>query len=289
MSRDILTFFVFVFGSVLGSFLNVLIFRLPEGESVVSPPSRCHHCGYRIPPWQNVPIFSYLMLRGRCHACGAKLSMQYPLVEFFSGLIAAVVVWPLGLTWSTVSLIIFIYLLGVVIIIDVRHRIIPDTITISGIILGIIFSSLQTEGVTGLISAILGIIIGGGSLYLVAIFGDWLFKKESMGGGDIKLAGMFGAFMGWKLTLIGLFLGFVVGALYGGIMIAIDKLHAQSKDTGGDTPAQRLSGGSAAQETLPSYQSPTAIPFGPALAIGALLSYFWGEPLLHWYFGTFFS
>ncbi len=290
MSRDLLTFFAFLFGSIIGSFLNVLIVRLPKGESVVSPPSHCPHCGYRIPPWQNVPILSYLFLRGKCHSCGQKISPQYPLVEFFSGLVAAIVIWEMGLGWFAVSLVIFIYLLAVMTIIDIRHRIIPDAITISGIVLGIIFTSLERPGITGLVQSVLGVVVGGGSLYLIALFGDWLFKKESMGGGDIKLAGMFGAFLGWKLTLLGIFFGFVVGAFYGGIMIAVNNFKAKSANNGGNKTLSQKSGVSASsEENLPdSSQSATAIPFGPALATGALLSLFWGEALLRWYLTTFF-
>jgi len=290
MSRDLLTFIGFIFGSIIGSFLNVLIFRLPKEESIVSPPSHCPQCGYRIPPWQNIPILSYLFLRGKCHSCGNKISIQYPLIEFLSGLIAAIAIWTMGLNWAAVSLIIFIYLLGVMTIIDIRYRIIPDTITISGIILGIILTSLQYPGVSGLVQSVLGVIIGGGSLYLIALFGDWLFKKESMGGGDIKLAGMFGAFLGWKLTLLGLFFGFVVGAIYGGIMIALNKLQSDTANSGGNQTVSGIAGGSdtTTDDPLDSAQSATAIPFGPALGVGALLSLFWGEALLRWYLTTFF-
>lgn len=290
MSRDLLTFIGFIFGSILGSFLNVLIFRLPKEESIVSPPSHCPDCGYRIPPWQNIPIVSYLFLRGRCHSCGNRISIQYPLIELLSGLIAAIVIWTMGLNWAAVSLVIFIYLLGVMTMIDIRYRIIPDTITISGIILGIILTSLQYPGISGLVQSALGVIIGGGALYLIALFGDWLFKKESMGGGDIKLAGMFGAFLGWKLTLLGLFFGFVVGAFYGGIMIALNKLRSDTANSGGNKTLAGTAGGSdtTEDEPLDSAQSATAIPFGPALGIGAVLSLFWGEALLRWYLTTFF-
>jgi len=290
MSRDLLTFIGFMFGSIIGSFLNVLVYRLPKEESIVSPPSHCPHCGYRIPPWQNIPILSYLFLKGRCHSCGSKISIQYPLIEFLSGLVAAIVIWELGLSWAAISLVLFIYLLGVMTIIDIRYRIIPDTITISGIILGIILSSLQYPGISGLVQSVLGVVIGGGALYLIALFGDWLFKKESMGGGDIKLAGMFGAFLGWKLTLLGLFFGFVVGAFYGGIMIALNKLRSNTANSGGNKTLSSVAGGSDTSngEAVESAQSASAIPFGPALGVGALLSLFWGEALLRWYLTTFF-
>lgn len=290
MSRDLLTFIGFMFGSIIGSFLNVLVYRLPKEESIVSPPSHCPHCGYRIPPWQNIPILSYLFLKGRCHFCGSKISIQYPLIEFLSGLVAAIVIWELGLSWAAISLVLFIYLLGVMTIIDIRYRIIPDTITISGIILGIILSSLQYPGISGLVQSVLGVVIGGGALYLIALFGDWLFKKESMGGGDIKLAGMFGAFLGWKLTLLGLFFGFVVGAFYGGIMIALNKLRSNTANSGGNKTLSSVAGGSDTSngEAVESAQSASAIPFGPALGVGALLSLFWGEALLRWYLTTFF-
>lgn len=280
MSRDILTLLAFIFGSIIGSFLNVLIFRLPRNMSVISPPSSCPHCGYRIHPWENIPILGYFIVRGKCRSCGQTLSLQYPVVEFMSGLIAALVIWNAGLHWNTVAVIVLVYLLGVATVIDFRHQIIPDAITLSGIILGIIFSAFHYPGLTGILKAVLGILAGGGVLYAIALFGNFLFKKESMGGGDIKLVAMFGAFLGWKLTLIGVFLGFCIGALFGGVYLL----------TAPRQPAQ-TEGGENSQEETKSVNEEMAtgnvLPFGPSLAAGAIISLLWGNNLLEWYLSSF--
>lgn len=263
-------------GSILGSFLNVLIYRLPRNESVLSPPSRCPHCGYRIHPWENIPVLGYLIVRGRCSNCGQRISPQYPLVELLSGLIAAVVIWNAGLNWAAVSVIVLFYLLGTAAIVDFRHQVIPDGITMPGMLLGIIFSSFQFPGFEGFFRALLGLLAGGGSLYLVALFGNAVFKKESMGGGDIKLAAMFGTFLGWKLTLIGIFVGFFIGALFGGIYLALNR----------DKPEPRPASEEPDSDDVDLPEG-NVLPFGPSLAMGALVSLFWGPALLDWYLNSF--
>ncbi|MBS1272126.1 MAG: Type 4 prepilin-like proteins leader peptide-processing enzyme [Candidatus Marinimicrobia bacterium] len=277
MSRDILALLAFIFGSILGSFLNVLIYRLPRNESIVSPPSKCPHCGYRIHPWENIPVIGYLIVRGRCRNCQQRISLQYPIVEFAGGLVAALVIWNTGLNWAAISVIVLFYLLGVAAIVDLRHQVIPDGITLTGILLGIILSSFQSPGFNGLFRSIFGILAGGGSLYLVAVFGNFVFQKESMGGGDIKLAAMFGAFLGWKLTLIGIFLGFFIGAVFGGIYLALNR----GKDD------QQTVTSDEAKVDKTAMPEGNVLPFGPSLALGAVGSLFWGNSLLNWYLTSF--
>ncbi|MCF7805809.1 MAG: prepilin peptidase [Candidatus Marinimicrobia bacterium] len=279
MSRDILAALAFVLGSILGSFFNVLIYRLPREESVIAPPSKCPHCGHRIRPWENIPILGYFVVRGKCRNCGHRISAQYPLVEMASGLIAALIMWNIGLSWYAVSLVVLFYLLGLATITDFKHQIIPDEITIAGIILGIIFSAFQFPGFDGIVRAVLGGLAGGGSLYLIALFGNWLFQQDSMGGGDIKLAAMFGTFLGWQLTFLGIFLGFCVGAVFGGLYLLL------TPRAGSEAKTSESAKNQTTKSETP--RSGTILPFGPSLAFGAVLSLFWGHAILDWYLNSF--
>ena len=243
---------IFIAGAIFGSFLNVLIYRLPRGQSVVSPPSSCPHCGGRIRPWENVPILSYLALRGRCAHCGARIPLRYPLVELLAGVIPVVLYarhgfgpefalfWPLSCALIVMSFI------------DLDLRIIPDRMTLPGIVVGLVAAPLM--GVTTITGSLLGAVAGGGALYLIALLGDAAFGKESMGGGDIKLAAMLGAFLGWQAVLLLLFVAFLTGAVAGIILVAV-----RGKDCD------------------------RAIPFGPFIAFGAVLAVTWGDTLLSWY------
>jgi len=262
MSRDILTLLAFIVGAAAGSFLNVFIHRSPRNESVITPPSHCPHCRQPIRPWENIPLISYLILRGKCSSCGERIPVRYPLVEFLSAFIAAAVVWNAGVSWETISLILLIYLLGTVSIIDYQHHIIPDVITLSGMIIGLVFSAFRMPGIGGIVHAGLGIVAGGGTLWLVTIFGNWIFRKESMGGGDIKFAAMMGSFLGWKLVLIGVFIGFIMGAVFGLVSLVTGRKNRDGSPR-------------------------NVLPFGPPLAAGGIISRFWGETLLAWYLSTF--
>jgi leader peptidase (prepilin peptidase)/N-methyltransferase len=242
----------FIFGSVVGSFLNVCICRMPKDESVVSPPSHCPRCDYRIHWYDNIPLLSYLLLRGKCRGCGTHISLQYPLVEFINGLLTLLLFLKFGPTLSFLALFLFCSALVVITFIDLEHQIIPDEISLSGIVVGFVFSFFlpwQTW-----LNSLLGILLGGGTLLLVAYGYQWLTGKEGMGGGDIKLLAMMGAFLGWKSVLFIVFSSSLIGSVIGITMMLVQK-----KD------------------------SKLAIPFGPYLAFGAVLYIFYGSQLIHWY------
>lgn len=260
MTADLIfPLFALVTGMVVGSFLNVCICRLPKGESVVFPPSHCPNCDYLIRWYDNIPLLSYLLLRGRCRGCGARISIQYPLVELLNGLLTLALFLRFGPTLAFLVLFLFCSALVVITFIDLEHQIIPDEISLPGIVIGFI-CSFFLPGHSWL-NSLLGILLGGGSLLLVAYAYQWLTGKEGMGGGDIKLLAMMGAFLGWKSILFIIFASSLVGSVIGITMMLVQK-----KD------------------------SKLAIPFGPYLAFGAVLYIFYGRQIIHWYLnmGSFF-
>ncbi len=244
----------FVLGMVVGSFLNVCICRLPKNESIVSPPSHCPHCDSRICWYDNLPLLSYLLLRGKCRRCGTHISLQYPLVELLNGVLTLSLFLHYGATLSFVAFFLFCSSLVVITFIDLEHQIIPDEISLPGILVGFGFSFFL-NGHTWL-NSLLGILLGGGSLLLVAYAYHRLTGNEGMGGGDIKLLAMMGAFLGWQAMPFIIFVSSLAGSLIG-----ITIMLLQKKNT-------RL-----------------AIPFGPYLAFGAVLYVFYGDPLIRWYLG----
>jgi len=247
--------FVFTFGAIIGSFLNVCIARLPDGRSVVSPPSHCPKCQTYLSWYENVPILSYLVLGGRCRTCKIRISPIYPAVEVLTGALAVALFLRLGPTLAFAGYFAFAAALVVITFIDLDHQIIPDVISLPGIVVGLAFS-LVSPLVTPF-DAILGVLAGGGVLLSVA----WLYKtfrgQEGMGGGDIKLLAMIGAFLGWQSIFVTLFVGSVIGSIIGVVVMLYE---------GADTKL--------------------AIPFGPFLAGGALVYLFWGERILAFYFGS---
>lgn len=244
--------FALVFGMVVGSFLNVCICRMPNNESIVSPPSHCPHCSYQIRWYDNIPLLSYLILRGKCRGCGAHISLQYPLVELLNGVLALFLFLRFGPTLAFAALFLLCSALVVITFIDIEHQIIPDEISLSGIVVGFVLSFFL-KGHTWL-NSLLGILLGGGSLLLVAYIYQRLTGKDGMGGGDIKLLAMMGAFLGWKAIPFIIFASSLIGSVVG-----ISIMLLQKKD------------------------SKLAIPFGPYLAFGAVLYIFYGKPLIHWY------
>jgi leader peptidase (prepilin peptidase)/N-methyltransferase len=227
----------FIFGTVIGSFLNVCIYRLPRQQSIIYPPSHCTFCGTLIKPYDNIPILSYLILLGRCRGCGARIPLTYLIVEILSGMISALLVWRFGITLRSLFYIVFLFSLIVVTFIDLEHRIIPNVVTLPGIALGLVYSALMTNwrGFTSvfssfqptlsdilrisneldIIDSIFGIILGGGILYLTGFIYESIRKREGMGMGDVKLLAMIGTFVGWKgvifVTLVSSLLGVIVG------------------------------------------------------------------------------
>jgi len=242
----------FILGAVVGSFLNVCICRLPRDESVVSPPSHCPGCGYLIRWYDNIPLLSYLMLRGRCRGCGERISPRYPLVELLNALLSLALYLRFGPTLAFCVLFVLCSALVAITFIDLEHQIIPDEISLSGIVLGFVASFFLAGH--GWLNSLLGILLGGGSLLLVAYGYQLLTGKEGMGGGDIKLLAMMGAFLGWRSIPFIIFVSSLAGSLIG-----ISLMLIQKKD------------------------SKLAIPFGPYLALGALLYVFYGPRLIRWY------
>jgi leader peptidase (prepilin peptidase)/N-methyltransferase len=239
----------FLFGCVVGSFINVCIWRLPRARSIVRPSSRCPHCSGRIAIRDNVPLLSFLILRGRCRHCGGPISPRYPMVEALTGIMAVVVFLVFGFTVEAGGLFVLVCLLLVATFVDVDHMIIPDRVTLPGIVLGLALNTLQSPVTVWKYLA--GALVGGGALLLVAFLGELLFRKESMGGGDIKLAAMVGAFLGWQDVLVALFLAILVGALVG-IALIISRMRDRWQH----------------------------IPFGPFIAAGTLITIFWGGEII---------
>ena len=243
---------VFVFGLCIGSFLNVCIYRIPESKSIVRPGSMCPHCGHQISWYDNVPIFSYLLLGGRCRSCRSSIPLRYLFVELLGGLMAILVLRKFGATPSAVVYYVFSTSLLVITFIDLDHRIIPDVISLPGIPV-FFFAAFLVPWIT-VKDSILGILAGGGSLFLVAWTYNLITRKEGMGGGDIKLLAMIGALVGWQGVLFTIFIASSAGTLVGVIIMIIT--HKNMK---------------------------LALPFGPFLALGALAYIFFGPELIHWY------
>ena len=242
-------------GACIGSFLNVVIYRLPLRQSLVSPPSRCPQCGSRLAWYDNVPIFGWLLLGGRCRTCGNRISMQYPIVELITALLFVLVVWltPPGPLMVTRLLLvcILIALFGI----DLEHQILPNSITLPGIVAGVLLSFIAPPGWR---DALLGVLLGAGILYAIAGAYYLWRREEGLGMGDVKMLAMIGAFLGWKAVLVTMVLSSFSGAVIGLALIA----------------AQR--GGMK-----------LALPFGTFLALGALVAMFVGAPLVNWYAGFF--
>lgn len=253
---DIFAVLIFIFGAIIGSFLNVCIVRMPHEESVITPRSHCVKCKKMIPWYDNIPFVSFIVLRGKCRFCGAKISFRYFLVELITACSFVVFYGYFGLNPILLPYLIMLSGLIVATFVDIEHRIIPDEISIGGSAAGLILSILipQLHGTDsylwGGVSSLIGILVGGGSIYIMGLIGDFIFKKESMGGGDVKLMGMIGAFLGWKAALLAFFIAPFFGAIFG-IIVKI-----------------------RTKESL--------IPYGPFLALGAIIALFFSEPLITW-------
>ena len=247
---------LFLFGLIFGSFGNVVIYRLPKGQSVVSPRSRCPGCGQLIAWYDNIPVLSWLILRGRCRRCKIKISARYPFVELLTGLTFAGLGWRYGLSYSLIEYLIFAWSLIICSFIDFDHMILPDTFTLSGIVIGLVGAALNPE--RSFVSSLGGVVLGGGFLWAIAYLYLVLRKQDGMGGGDIKLLAWIGAVLGWPgvpfVVLSSSILGSVVGL----------------------TLAFRRKAGLK-----------SVIPFGPYLALAALLYLLGADSIGHWYIGLF--
>lgn len=246
----------FVFGALFGSFANVVIYRLPKGESVVKPRSHCYNCKKMIPWYDNIPIFSWFILRGKCRNCGASFSLRYPLVELLTAVLFALSYHYAGLTWSLPEYLLFVFGLVVCTFIDLDHMILPDEFTLSGIVIGLLGAALNPH--REFMDALWGVLMGGGFLWGMAYIYYLLTKQEGMGGGDIKLLAWIGAVLGWKAIPFVIMSSAIIGSVVG--LITARKQKAGLK---------------------------TVIPFGPYLALGAVLYLFGGETIALWYLDLF--
>ncbi len=252
MPDILLLVYAAVVGACVGSFLNVCIYRWPEGQSVVSPPSTCPGCGSRIRWYDNVPVFGWMWLRGRCRACGERISVQYPLIELTTASLWVAAVLRYGFSWEALSAALFFTLLLGIALTDARTYIIPDQFTLGGLAMGLLLS-LAPGGIEPL-QAVLGAVLGFVLLWVVAVLGEWVFQKPAMGGGDIKMMAMVGAFLGPPGVLLTIFLGALAGSvIFGPISMKTGKL----------------------------------VPFGIFLALGAGITQPWGNAIIGWYLRTF--
>jgi leader peptidase (prepilin peptidase) / N-methyltransferase len=245
-----------ILGLIIGSFLNVCIYRIPRNLSIVSPGSSCTSCKEPIQPWDNIPVISYLILRGKCRNCGEKISFRYPAIELFNGLLYAAVFLKFGPGWHLPLFFIFVSAMIVITFIDLEFQIIPDVITLPGIVIGLlaahffIMDPFSMELPLGFFDSLIGLLAGGIGFFLIAVL-----SKGGMGGGDVKMMAMVGAFTGWKGVFMTTLIGSVTGSIVGiGLMI--------------------FSGAGRK----------TKVPFGPFLALGALVTLFLGGAIFNWFF-----
>ena len=244
-----------VVGLAVGSFLNVCIHRLPREQSLNSPPSRCPHCEYRLRWFDNIPVVSYAILGGRCRKCRARISIRYPIVELVTMGLFVVHGAVFGWTALLIPRLVFACAMVVLFAIDFEHHLLPNAITLPGVAVGLIASTVLPPGI---IDALIGVLVGGGVLWLI---GEAYFRysgQEGMGGGDVKMLAMIGAFLGWKLVLVTLVLSSITGSMIGLVVIAIRK------------------GGMK-----------YALPYGTFLALGALVASLAGEAIVSWYVGLY--
>lgn len=250
---------IVVFGLIIGSFLNVCIYRLPRSKGIITPSSACPNCSTRIKPYDNIPVVSYLILMGRCRYCKSRISLKYPIVEILNALLYYLAYQSFGFGLPLLVIFAFVSSMIVITFIDLEFQIIPDVITLPGIIIGLISASFifpdpfEKIQYTGFLNSLIGILCGGGLFFIIAVL-----SRGGMGGGDIKMMAMVGAFLGYKGALLTTLLGSLAGSLVGiGLMVF------KGKDR------------------------KTKVPFGPFLALGCLISLFFGETLLRLYFGWY--
>ncbi|MDJ0708608.1 MAG: prepilin peptidase [Leptolyngbyaceae cyanobacterium MO_188.B28] len=258
---------VFALGAAIGSFLNVVIYRLPAGLSVLYPPSQCPRCSQPLRSYDNVPILGWVWLRGRCRYCRQPISGRYPLIEGFTAILFVAAFWRFGITLQTPGYWVFLSWLVALALIDIDTFTLPDALTRPGLILGILFqvglaydpTAPVTSGSQGIIMGSLGAVLGLWLFDLITILGSAALGQAAMGGGDGKLAAMLGAWLGWRGLLLSLFLACAAGAFVGGGAMALRLIQRRQP-----------------------------MPFGPFLALGAGITVFWGEPLISAYLRLFF-
>ncbi len=262
ISPAFLSTVLFFFGLSIGSFLNVLIYRVPRKESLASPPSHCPYCGKKILFYDNIPLISFILLKGKCRFCGEKISLRYPLVELFTALLFLFSFYLFGFSLKLVSALFFLSVLLALSLIDLETFLIPNRIIIPSIAVSVLLLAFSFLGFPFLpllssspLSSFLGAILSGGIIYLIVTLSPFFFGKEGMGFGDIKLAVFIGLYLGYYVV-VALFFAFLLGGVVGVVLIYFQKKGRRDE-----------------------------IPFGPFLALGAFFSLFLAQPLAHWYLG----
>ena len=258
--------FIFILGTIVGSFLNVCIHRLPRGESVIYPASHCPACGQKLRGLELVPVAGYFILGGRCRYCKKPISFRYPLVELMTGALFAGVAlaFPLvSFPLEFFAYLIFSSLMIIVFFTDLEQQIIPDSISITGVILGLLFNFIkgmffQKGAINVFLSSLFGMLIGYVLLYLIAKLGKLYFKKEVMGEGDLYLAALLGAYLGWQGALLSIFMAYLLAGVISLVLLALGKI--------------KMGG---------------YLPFGPALVGGGIIALFFGERMVTWYLKLF--
>lgn len=254
---------VFILGSAIGSFLNVVVYRVPAGLSILWPPSRCPKCLHQLKAQENVPVFGWLWLRGRCRYCRSRISPRYPLVEAATGILFLLIFWKFGWEWKTVGYWAFLSWLLALSLIDVDTMTLPNPLTQSGLVAGLGFQVgmgfLSGNPAPNFIEGVVGAVVGIWLLDIIALVGSLAFGRTAMGAGDAKLAAMMGAWLGWKYLLIAWFIACALGAFVGGGALAVGWLQRRQP-----------------------------MPFGPFLALGAASAAIWGEAILNTYLQLFF-
>lgn len=246
-------------GLLIGSFLNVCIYRIPRGLSIVFPSSRCTKCDTPVRPWDNIPVVSFILLGGKCRKCGESISLRYPLVESLNAILYCAVLWRFGAVWPSLVYAVFVSALIVITFVDLDFQIIPDEITLAGIPLGLVFGSLLMPDPflradpLGFGASLTGFLAGGGLYYAIAVL-----SRGGMGGGDIKMMAMVGGLMGWKAVLLTTFIGSLAGSVVGVFLMVFKGKGRKTK-----------------------------VPFGPFLALGALVTLFFAQESLLWYLSRY--
>jgi leader peptidase (prepilin peptidase)/N-methyltransferase len=253
--------FAFIFGACIGSFLNVVVYRIPANLSLIHPPSRCPHCLHKLGMTENVPVFGWLWLRGCCRWCKAKISSRYPIVEAVTGLIFILVFWQYGYSLETIGYCVFLSWLLALSLIDLDTMTLPGVLTKSGLVLGLIFQGIigwQTAQVQGIANQLMfgigGAVLGIWLLEIIALLGSIMLGQQAMGDADGKLMATIGAWIGWKYVLVSSFIACGVGSIIGGGAIALGIIGKKQP-----------------------------IPFGPFIALGGAVSLFFGEEIIKAY------
>lgn len=253
--------YLFILGALLGSFYNVVGLRITKGESIIKPRSYCPKCGHVLSWWELIPIFSYIFLVGKCHKCKAHISTKYPFFELITALLFIFSYYKLGFSLELLVCLVFVSLLIIISISDLEYMIIEDKVIIFFLLLILILRifikiphEFSTFNINSILESLIGGIFGFGLLFIIAFIGQKVYKQEVMGGGDIKLYGIIGLILGLKMTLISLFFASIIGTILGILLINLKVLNKEKM-----------------------------IPFGPFIAIGSLVTYFYGYEIINWY------